>query len=58
MKRIRFGLLALATLLLSARAQERTVPVTVENFIRAETDFYFGKTVKDGGRLTSRTSCG
>ena len=26
-----------------------TVPVTVENFIRAESDLYFGNVVKDGG---------
>jgi para-nitrobenzyl esterase len=26
-----------------------TVPVTVENFVRAETDMYFGKSVADGG---------
>ena len=32
------------------------VPVTALNFVRAETDFYFGKTVRDGGfgKLTHR----
>ena len=28
---------------------EETVPVTAENFIRAESDLYFGNVVKDGG---------
>ena len=28
---------------------EQTVPVTADNFIRAESDLYFGNVVKDGG---------
>jgi len=32
-----------------SRANDRQVPVTVNNFVRAETDLYFAKTVKDGG---------
>ena len=33
-----------------------SIPVNVKNFIRAETDLYFGRTVKDGafGRLRHR----
>src|SRR4051794_23403759 len=27
----------------------RSVPVTVDNFIRAESDLYFGRVVQDGG---------
>lgn len=30
-------------------ATSNTIPVTLDNFIRAETDMYFGKTVADGG---------
>jgi hypothetical protein len=36
----------------SAQAQEpasKAVPVTAENFVRAETDLFFGNAVKDGG---------
>lgn len=32
-----------------ALAQSPTVPVTVDNFARAETDLYMAKTVKDAG---------
>ena len=32
-----------------AQASGPNVPVTVDNFIRAETDLYFGNAVKDGG---------
>src|SRR5262245_6595037 len=28
---------------------DEIIPVTVENFVRAETDLYFSRTVKDGG---------
>lgn len=34
--------------LLGAQAPGAPVPVTVDNFIRAETDLYFGNAVKDG----------
>ena len=30
-------------------ASEQSIPVTADNFIRAETDLYFGRAVKDGG---------
>ncbi|HEY3394116.1 MAG TPA: DUF1214 domain-containing protein [Lacipirellulaceae bacterium] len=46
------GIFALATVLAgAARAQPAVepVPVTADNFIRAETDLYFGNVVKDGG---------
>ena len=36
----------------SAHAQsppDKTVPVTADNFIRAESDLYFGNAVKEGG---------
>lgn len=33
----------------AAPAASEVVPVTVENFIRAESDLYFGSIVKDGG---------
>jgi hypothetical protein len=33
----------------SSEPRLRTVPVTVDNFSRAETDMYLGKIVKDGG---------
>jgi hypothetical protein len=32
-----------------ARAQSAAVPVTVDNFARAESDLYMGATAKDGG---------
>jgi hypothetical protein len=52
------GILALSVALAAiecAKAQadpkitDEIVPVTVENFVRAETDLYFSRTVKDGG---------
>ena len=30
-------------------AEDKPVPVTVHNFVRAESDLYFDKTVKEGG---------
>ena len=42
---------ALAALALCAGAHAQPVPVTVDNFVRAETDMYFGKFVKDTGGL-------
>jgi hypothetical protein len=33
----------------SAQPQGKTVPVTVDNFVRAETDMYFGNSVAQGG---------
>lgn len=33
----------------SRRTHAKTIPVTADNFIRAETDLYFGNVVKDGG---------
>ena len=44
--------LAILLALVAGRASAQTdgtVPVTVENFTRAETDLYFGNSVKDGG---------
>jgi para-nitrobenzyl esterase len=38
----------------SRTERERPVPVNVNNFIRAETDLYFGKSVKDGAFGTLR----
>ena len=35
--------------LTAARSASDTVPVTAENFTRAESDLYFGRIVKDGG---------
>ncbi len=32
-----------------SRSKAQSVPVTVDNFIRAETDMYFGRVVKAGG---------
>lgn len=49
MRRI-FGALAFSCLALSAQAQN-TSPVTLDNFIRAETDMYFGNFVKDAGGI-------
>lgn len=45
------SMLALALILLSANGAiaQQSVPVTVDNFVRAETDMYMGRTVKDGG---------
>lgn len=47
------GMLALATILAglvgAQKADDKRVPVNVSNFIRAETDRYFGSTVQDGG---------
>jgi hypothetical protein len=45
----RTRLLYLATLAMTAQAAAAPTPVTVDNFVRAETDMYFGKAVKDGG---------
>jgi hypothetical protein len=44
--------LAALTLINGTQAQSRAgnaVPVTADNFIRAESDHYFGKIIKDGG---------
>ncbi|MDL2400583.1 DUF1254 domain-containing protein [Rhizobium mayense] len=51
-KRIKMGILTALIALLSGAAlaqQRQTVPVSVENFIRAESDLYFSATVKKGG---------
>ena len=54
-KRTLTGLTLLAALAVANVAHSQpvpspaTVPVTVENFIRAESDLYFGNVVKDGG---------
>ena len=45
----KIALATLASIWLAASAQAQTVPVTVDNFIRAESDTYFGATVKQGG---------
>ncbi|MGM4922177.1 DUF1254 domain-containing protein [Tardiphaga sp. 804_B3_N1_9] len=47
-------ILALATLMVGigavkAQTADATIPVTVDNFIRAESDLYLGNIVKDGG---------
>jgi hypothetical protein len=43
-------ILAVSTLgVVSARSATDTVPVTAENFTRAESDLYFGRIAKDGG---------
>lgn len=42
-------LIAFAFLAGGAAEEPKAVPVTVENFRRAECDLYFGKVVKDGG---------
>src|SRR6476619_916711 len=47
-----FALLAATIVTPSVRAEETSaasVPVTPDNFVRAETDLYFGNFVKDGG---------
>jgi len=52
MKKTISAALGLISTVVSADGQqspETTVPVTVENFIRAESDMYFGGTVKDAG---------
>ena len=38
-----------SSLILSETDMPATIPVTADNFIRAETDLYFGNIVKDGG---------
>src|SRR5215471_4481614 len=43
-----FGAMAVACAT-CALAQDKTQPVNVANFARAETDLYFGRTVKNGG---------
>jgi hypothetical protein len=48
MKIIAIAALLLASTISQAQAQP-TVPVTVDNFIRAETDTYFANSVRDGG---------
>jgi hypothetical protein len=54
-KRTLTGLTLLAALAVANVAHSQpvpspaTVPVTVENFIRAESDLYFGNVIKDGG---------
>jgi hypothetical protein len=36
-------------LALTANAQDKMVPVTIENFLRVETDLYFGQMIKVKG---------
>ena len=40
---------AIVTLIMGLNSQAQTVPVGVDNFIRAETDFYFGNMMKGVG---------
>ena len=46
---LRLAALALGLAAPAAFAAEETVPVTAENFVRAESDLYFANMVKDGG---------
>ena len=46
---VRLAVLALGLAAPAALAAEETAPVTAENFIRAESDLYFGRVVQDGG---------
>ncbi|WP_197727706.1 hypothetical protein [Rhizobium leguminosarum] len=50
------ALMSTATTGLAQQSETNTVPVTVTNFPRAETDMYFGGMVKDGalGKFTHR----
>ncbi len=41
--------LLLAWMISAPALAQRTIPVTVDNFVRAETDLYFGNSVKAGG---------
>lgn len=41
--------LVLAWMISAPALAQRTIPVTVDNFVRAETDLYFGNSVKAGG---------
>jgi hypothetical protein len=45
---IGFGLLLSVSFTVSTHAAD-TIPVTVENFVRAETDLYFSNSVNGGG---------
>jgi hypothetical protein len=47
--RLAMCIAACSVAFVGAQAPSTPVPVTVDNFIRAETDLYFGNTVKDGG---------
>jgi hypothetical protein len=42
-------ILAVFAFVFPASALAQSVPVTVDNFTRAESDLYMGNTVKDGG---------
>ncbi len=42
------ALMSTATTVFAQQSDTNPVPVTVTNFIRAETDMYFGGIVKDG----------
>ena len=45
------GSLVFASAALAQSSPANTVPVTVDNFIRAESDLYFGGILKDGGGI-------
>ncbi len=45
------GSLVFASVALAQSSPANTVPVTVDNFIRAESDLYFGGILKDGGGI-------
>jgi hypothetical protein len=51
MKRIAFAIFTSICLAASAQSQPsvNTVPVTADNFVRAESDLYFGAVVKKDG---------
>ena len=47
--RLTLALALAANFTFAAAAAEKPVPVTIENFVRAETDLYFGRMVKEKG---------
>jgi hypothetical protein len=49
MNKVVLAAIALTCVTGLVRAQDQTVPVTTDNFVRAETDMYFGGVVKDDG---------
>ena len=52
--KFRLALCALALAAPTIAQAQNTIPVTADNFNRAETDMYFGGSVKEGGLGTFR----
>jgi hypothetical protein len=51
MKKLILSALTLSLTAIAVQAQPAAVPVTVDNFIRAESDLYFGGIIRDSGAI-------